>query len=136
MKKKLLILVIFVFLLCGCSNTLVCKKETEKEISKVKIKFKHDMPISLDWKRTLVYQDGDALIELNYYEEKNYYSKYDYTEGFTYEIDKKDRKGKIVINVDVDYSKYDISTDVKLPSIYIDRKQNKFYLENNGYKCK
>lgn len=136
MKKKLFVLIIFIFLLCGCSNTLVCEKETNKEIDKVIIKFEKDMPISLSWKRTLVYQDGDALIEMNYYEEKNYYNKYDYTDGFTYKIDKKDRKGKIVIDVNVDYSKYDISTDVKLPSIYIDRENNKYYLENNGYECK
>ena len=136
MKKKLLMLVVFVFLLCGCNNTLICEKETEKEIDKVKIKFKQGMPISLSWKRTLIYQDGDALIEMNFYEEKDYYGKYNNTEGLTYKIDKKDRKGKILINVDVDYSKYDISTDIKLPSIYIDKKNNKFYLENNGYKCK
>ena len=129
-------LFVLAFLLCGCSRTLVCEKETEKEIDKVKIVFENDMPISLAWKRTLVYQDGDALIEMNYYEEKDYYSNYDNTDGFTYKIDKKDRKGKIVIDVDVDYTKYDISTDVKLPSIYIDKEQNKFYLENNGYTCK
>ena len=71
MKKKLLMLFVLTFLLCGCSKTLVCEKETEKEIDKVKIVFENDMPISLAWKRTLVYQDGDALIEMNYYEEKD-----------------------------------------------------------------
>jgi len=136
MKYKLLILVLFVFLLCGCSNTLSCVKETDKEISKVNIAFENGMPISLSWKKTLLYADGDASIEMKYLEEKDYYNNFSNVEGLTYEINKKDRQGVIVIDVDVDYSKFDIKTHIYLPGIYIDIDNNRFYLENNGYICK
>ena len=136
MKHKLLFLLLFVFLLCGCSNTLKCTKETDKEISKVNIDFEDGMPITLTWKKTLLYADGDASIEMNYLEEKDYYNKFSNVEGLTYEINKKDRQGVIVIDVNVDYSKFDIRTHIFLPAIYIDIDNNRFYLENNGYICK
>ena len=136
MRYKLLILICFTFILCGCSNTLTCIKETDKEISKVNITFEKGMPTTLNWKKTLVYADGDASIEMNYLEEKDYYNKFADVKGLSYKIDKKDRQGKIVIDVNVDYSEFDIRTHIYLPAIYIDIDNNRFYLENHGYICK
>lgn len=135
MKNKIVVIFFMVILLCGCSNTLMCESKQDKETNKVFIQFKNNMPIKLYWKRDINYY-GDALIEIDYLEEKEYLDSFSNIKGLSYSIDKKDRQDKMLIYVKIDYSLYDISNNLKLPAIYSDRISNKRYLENNGYNCK
>ncbi len=136
MKKKSIFLLLIVLLLCGCSNKLTCTKKTDNEISKVKVNFKDNRPITLNYKKTLTYAEGDALIEIDYLDEEDYFNKYIGINGLDFKLSKKDRQNKIVLDINVDYSLYDISTDFDLPIIYSDKISNTNYLENNGYECK
>lgn len=136
MKKKSLFLLLIVFLLCGCSNNLTCTKKTGNEISKVKVSFKNNRPITLNYKKTLTYAEGNALIEIDYLDEQAYLNDYNEVSGLDFKLTKKDRQNKIVLNINVDYSLYDISTNFNLPIIYSDKISNTNYLENNGYECK
>lgn len=136
MKNKLLIIPILILLLCGCSNKLTCTKKTDHEISKVSLKFKSNVPTSLNWEQKLSYDAGDALIEIDYLDKKENLDKFNNVAGVKYKITKKDRQDKILINVNIDYSLYDISNDLELPVLYSDKTSNKSFLENNGYICK
>ena len=86
--------------------------------------------------KDITYNEDDALIEIDYMEQKNYLDSFNETKGFTYDIKMNDRKGFIKENIVIDFKKYDKSSQFKLPIVLEDKKTNEYYLKNNGYICK
>ncbi len=131
---------ITLFLLCflslGCSNKLICKKDNYNKKETIEITFKDDYPYIMKWNKDITYNEDDALIELDYLEEKNYLDNFNETKGLTYNIKMNDRKGFIKENVIIDFKKYDKNSQFKLPIVLEDKKTNEYYLKNNGYICK
>lgn len=131
---------ITLFLLCflslGCSNKLICKKDNYNKKETIEITFKDDYPYIMKWNKDITYNEDDALIELDYLEEKNYLDSFNETKGLTYNIKMNDRKGFIKENVIIDFKKYDKNSQFKLPIVLEDKKTNEYYLKNNGYICK
>lgn len=131
---------ITLFLLCflslGCSNKLICKKDNYNKKETIEITFKDDYPYIMKWNKDITYNEDDALIELDYLEQKNYLDSFNETKGLTYDIKMNDRKGFIKENIVIDFKKYDKSSQFKLPIVLEDKKTNEYYLKNNGYICK
>lgn len=131
---------ITLFLLCflslGCSNKLICKKDNYNKKETIEITFKDDYPNFMKWNKDTTYNEDDALIELDYLEQKNYLDSFNETKGLTYDIKMNDRKGFIKENIVIDFKKYDKSSQFKLPIVLEDKKTNEYYLKNNGYICK
>lgn len=131
---------ITLFLLCflslGCSNKLICKKDNYNKKETIEITFKDDYPYFMKWNKDITYNEDDALIELDYLEQKNYLDSFNETKGLTYNIKMNDRKGFIKENVIIDFKKYDKNSQFKLPIVLEDKKTNEYYLKNNGYICK
>lgn len=131
---------ITLFLLCflslGCSNKLICKKDNYNKKETIEITFKDDYPYFVKWNKDITYEEDDALIELDYLEEKNYLDNFNETKGLTYDIKMNDRKGFIKENIAIDFKKYDKSSQFKLPIVLENKKTNEYYLKSNGYICK
>lgn len=133
---KFITLFLLCFLSLGCSNKLICKKDNYNKKETIEITFKDDYPYFMKWNKDITYNEDDALIELDYLEQKNYLDSFNETKGFTYDIKMNDRKGFIKENVVIDFKKYDKSSQFKLPIVLEDKKTNEYYLKNNGYICK
>ncbi len=138
MKKytKFITLFLLCFLSLGCSNKLICKKDNYNKKETIEITFKDDYPYFMKWNKDITYNEDDALIELDYLEQKNYLDSFNETKGLTYDIKMNDRKGFIKENIVIDFKKYDKSSQFKLPIVLEDKKTNEYYLKNNGYICK
>ena len=133
---KFITLFLLCFLSLGCSNKLICKKDNYNKKETIEITFKDDYPYFIKWNKDITYNEDDALIELDYLEQKNYLDSFNETKGFTYDIKMNDRKGFIKENIVIDFKKYDKSSQFKLPIVLEDKKTNEYYLKNNGYICK
>lgn len=133
---KFITLFLLCFLSLGCSNKLICKKENYNKKETIEITFKDDYPYFMKWNKDITYNEDDALIEIDYLEQKNYLDSFNETKGFTYDIKMNDRKGFIKENIVIDFKKYDKSSQFKLPIVLEDKKTNEYYLKNNGYICK
>lgn len=133
---KFITLFLLCFLSLGCSNKLICKKDNYNKKETIEITFKDDYPYFMKWNKDITYNEDDALIELDYLEQKNYLDSFNETKGFTYDIKMNDRKGFIKENIIIDFKKYDKSSQFKLPIVLEDKKTNEYYLKNNGYICK
>lgn len=133
---KFITLFLLCFLSLGCSNKLICKKDNYNKKETIEITFKDDYPYFMKWNKDITYNEDDALIELDYLEQKNYLDSFNETKGFTYDIKMNDRKGFIKENILIDFKKYDKSSQFKLPIVLEDKKTNEYYLKNNGYICK
>lgn len=133
---KFITLFLLCFLSLGCSNKLICKKDNYNKKETIEITFKDDYPYFMKWNKDITYNEDDALIELDYLEQKNYLDSFNETKGFTYDIKMNDRKGFIKENIVIDFKKYDKSSQFKLPIVLEDKKTNEYYLKNNGYICK
>lgn len=133
---KFITLFLLCFLSLGCSNKLICKKDNYNKKETIEITFKDDYPNFMKWNKDITYNEDDALIELDYLEQKNYLDSFNETKGFTYDIKMNDRKGFIKENIVIDFKKYDKSSQFKLPIVLEDKKTNEYYLKNNGYICK
>lgn len=133
---KFITLFLLFFLSLGCSNKLICKKDNYNKKETIEITFKDDYPYFMKWNKDITYNEDDALIELDYLEQKNYLDSFNETKGFTYDIKMNDRKGFIKENIVIDFKKYDKSSQFKLPIVLEDKKTNEYYLKNNGYICK
>lgn len=138
MKKytKFITLFLLCFLSLGCSNKLICKKDNYNKKETIEITFKDDYPNFMKWNKDITYNEDDALIELDYLEQKNYLDSFNETKGLTYDIKMNDRKGFIKEKIVIDFKKYDKSSQFKLPIVLEDKKTNEYYLKNNGYICK
>lgn len=136
MKKlnKLLILGVFVFLLCGCSNKLECIKETDKETNKIILKFKDNLPIKVKWTRDYIYANDDPYIDLKYLEVQTEYGVFDNIPGVEYKIKK--NYSDLAIELNIDYNKYPHSVTFYFPFAFSSLEQNQYILESNGYTCK
>lgn len=133
---KFITLFLLCFLSLGCSNKLICKKDNYNKKETIEITFKDDYPYIMKWNKDITYNEDDALIELDYLEQKNYLDSFNETKGLTYDIKMNDRKGFIKQNIVIDFKKYDKSSQFKLPIVLEDKKTNEYYLKNNGYICK
>ena len=133
---KFITLFLLCFLSLGCSNKLICKKDNYNKKETIEITFKDDYPYFMKWNKDITYNEDDALIELDYLEQKNYLDSFNETKGFTYDIKMNDRKGFIKENIVIEFKKYDKSSQFKLPIVLEDKKTNEYYLKNNGYICK
>lgn len=133
---KFITLFLLCFLSLGCSNKLICKKNNYNKKETIEITFKDDYPYFMKWNKDITYNEDDALIELDYLEQKNYLDSFNETKGLTYDIKMNDRKGFIKENIVIDFKKYDKSSQFKLPIVLEDKKTNEYYLKNNGYICK
>lgn len=133
---KFITLFLLCFLSLGCSNKLICKKDNYNKKETIEITFKDDYPYFMKWNKDTTYNEDDALIELDYLEQKNYLDSFNETKGLTYDIKMNDRKGFIKENIVIDFKKYDKSSQFKLPIVLEDKKTNEYYLKNNGYICK
>ncbi len=133
---KFITLFLLCFLSLGCSNKLICKKDNYNKKETIEITFKDDYPYFMKWNKDITYNEDDALIEIDYLEQKNYLDSFNETKGFTYDIKMNDRKGFIKENIVIDFKKYDKSSQFKLPIVLEDKKTNEYYLKNNGYICK
>lgn len=133
---KFITLFLLCFLSLGCSNKLICKKDNYNKKETIEITFKDDYPYFMKWNKDITYNEDDALIELDYLEQKNYLDSFNETKGLTYDIKMNDRKGFIKENIVIDFKKYDKSSQFKLPIVLEDKKTNEYYLKNNGYICK
>lgn len=133
---KFITLFLLCFLSLGCSNKLICKKDNYNKKETIEITFKDDYPYFMKWNKDITYNEDDALIELDYLEQKNYLDSFNETKGFTYDIKMNDRKGFIKENIVIDFKKYDKSSQFKLPIVLEDKKTNEYYLKNNSYICK
>lgn len=133
---KFITLFLLCFLSLGCSNKLICKKDNYNKKETIEITFKDDYPYFMKWNKDTTYNEDDALIELDYLEQKNYLDSFNETKGFTYDIKMNDRKGFIKEKIVIDFKKYDKSSQFKLPIVLEDKKTNEYYLKNNGYICK
>lgn len=133
---KFITLFLLCFLSLGCSNKLICKKDNYNKKETIEITFKDDYPYIMKWNKDITYNEDDALIELDYLEQKNYLDSFNETKGLTYDIKMNDRKGFIKENILIDFKKYDKSSQFKLPIVLEDKKTNEYYLKNNGYICK
>lgn len=133
---KFITLFLLCFLSLGCSNKLICKKDNYNKKETIEITFKDDYPNFMKWNKDTTYNEDDALIELDYLEQKNYLDSFNETKGLTYDIKMNDRKGFIKENIVIDFKKYDKSSQFKLPIVLEDKKTNEYYLKNNGYICK
>lgn len=133
---KFITLFLLCFLSLGCSNKLICKKDNYNKKETIEITFKDDYPYFMKWNKDITYNEDDALIEIDYLEQKNYLDSFNETKGFTYDIKMNDRKGFIKENIIIDFKKYDKSSQFKLPIVLEDKKTNEYYLKNNGYICK
>ena len=133
---KFITLFLLCFLSLGCSNKLICKKDNYNKKETIEITFKDDYPYFMKWNKYITYNEDDALIELDYLEQKNYLDSFNETKGFTYDIKMNDRKGFIKENIVIEKKKYNKSSQFKLPIVLEDKKTNEYYLKNNGYICK
>ena len=103
---KFITLFLLCFLSLGCSNKLICKKDNYNKKETIEITFKDDYPYFMKWNKDITYNEDDALIELDYLEQKNYLDSFNETKGFTYDIKMNDRKGFIKENIVIDFKKY------------------------------
>lgn len=134
--RKYLFLFIIIITMCGCSNKLVCTKETKTEEDKLVIKFKDNTPLTLNWTKTMMFASDDAYIDMSYLELQEYYSRLDGYSGITYKIKEKDKQDRIIIKINVDYNNYKELDTFSIPITKDNKDTNKANLENLGYICK
>lgn len=136
MKRIKWVMLLFIVLFsCGCSNKLVCEKETIKEKSKIEISFIENKPETIKWNRKLIYDNKDAMIELDYLEQKHLLDALE-SKYFVYELEKNDRKNYIDIKMDITFDKLNKEIEFGLPVIDDTQDNNMIELQNHGYICK
>ena len=134
-KSKFILLILIVFLFSGCSNTLTCIYEQDKNYNVVKMKFSDDKITKLSVKEEKTYDDTDAYVEMFYYEQLSAYNFLENIEGVKYKI--KERKSTVTTKIEIDFSKVS-NLNSKLIKVnnrnsYNDAKNIYTYL---GYDCK
>lgn len=134
MKRiKLVLLLLSVFILTGCANTLKCEIKTNNYESKVKVTYKDDKPTKYVFKDKMLFSPTSADAELYYH------SKYE--EYNTLISEKHARLHNRAKDVSMEI-KYDFTTDTsgQEGKLLISRNDTKGTaikkIEDLGYKCK
>ena len=77
MKRiKIVVLLVAVFLLTGCSDTLKCNIDTKNYTSDIKIVFENDKPVSYEFSDKMIFDDNLSTDSELYYHSK--FSQYSY----------------------------------------------------------
>ena len=134
MFKKILLLIIPVFILTGCGSTLKCEIDTSNYESTIKIKFKDDKPTTYKYKDALDF--GNSLntdSEFDYNEKQTRYGtliseKYAKVSEF---------QSVVKVKIDYDFSKNNSSGENALLISRDDTLSSaKTKIESSGYSCK
>lgn len=134
MKRiELVVILVAVLLLTGCSNTLKCKIDTNNYTSKVVVKFNNDKPSKYSFRDKMMFSALDPNAEIYYH------SKYDEYSTLIAEKFAKARNNSdnITLKINYDFTKNNSAQENKLLVNRNDSKNDaKTKIESLGYKCK
>ena len=130
MYRKVLVLLIMLLILTGCTNTLKCNIKIDDYSAKVKIKFKNKKPFSYKFKDIMEFDLLDENINW-YYNLKN--EEYKSFENYS-----NIKKGKDYVSTKINYKFNDnkISDNLLLINKNDKRVEILQKIESLGYKCK
>lgn len=135
MKKiKVIILLIGIIILSGCSKKLTCTYQSETDNNKIVINFKEDKVISVKEENKKTFDSLDAHIDLYNEEQIETYKVLDNINGVTYDV--KEKKNDVITTVNVDYEIYNSNNNlIKInKDMTYDNIINLY--QSNGYSCK
>lgn len=135
MKRiKIVVLLVAVFLLTGCSDTLKCNIDTKNYTSDIKIVFENDKPVSYEFSDKMIFDDNLSTDSELYYHSQ--FSQYSYlvSEEFAKVTNFANK-----VSVDIEYNFNENSSQGE-ESLLISRNDSmnaaSKKIENLGYKCK
>lgn len=135
MKKiKVLILLITIIILSGCSKKLTCTYQSDIDNNKAVIEFKDEKIISLKEENKKTFDSLDAHIDLYNEEQLETYKILDNIEGVTYDV--KEKKNDVITTINVDYNIYNLNNNLIKINKEMTRDQVINIYQSLGYSCK
>ena len=132
-RTNMVLLLVAILLLTGCSNQLKCKIDTNNYTSTLVVKYKNDKPTTYSFKDKMMFAALDPNAEIYYH------SKYE--EHGTLIAEKfakmRNHTDNISLKINYDFTKNNSAQEDKLLVGRNDSKNSaKTKLESLGYKCK